>query len=197
MLIVPTWPMKNGHVMPPGVVGYSILCLFILKDGLIDLHPKAPSQTHWSVSAAICSHHCEVWKALMTSSIGTPTTWREWASGRTSRNAWCSLSLASSTTSSWASITVITGPSHLPIRHSLIQASPPINYITGASQGSDASTWPLGHPGPLAFIFFSITASAIAGWPSCTIFAVASTCAVLLAQLIGPVKLNPAFFALV
>ena len=56
---------------------------------------------------------------------------------------------------------------------------------------------PWGHPSPLAFIFFSMAASAIALRPSCTIFAVTSTCAILLAQLTGPVKLNSMSLALV
>ena len=47
-----------------------------------------------------------------------------------------------------------------------------------------------GCPGSLALVLFSRTASAMAQQPSCTVFTVASTCTVLLAQLTGPVKLN-------
>ena len=50
---------------------------------------------------------------------------------------------------------------------------------------------PLVHPGPLALILISTTASAVAWWPSCTVFMVTSTWVALLAQLMGPVKLNP------
>ena len=70
--------------------------------------------------------------------------WRGGASRKTSRNPWCSLSPASSATCIWASSTGITGHSHLPIRCSLIQASHPIIYITGTSQGPDGSPQPLG-----------------------------------------------------
>ena len=146
ILIIPTWPMKYGHIPPPGVVSYSILCLFILKDGQIDLHPKAPYRTHWYVTAAGCSHHFWVCKASITSSIRTCTPWRWWASGRTSRNPWCSLLLVSSTMSNCALSAGITGSSHLPIGHSLVQASHPIIYVTGASQGPDGSPQPPGVP---------------------------------------------------
>ena len=103
MLIVPTWQMKNGHVPLPGVVSYSILHLFILKDGQTDLHPKAPSQTCWSMTAAKCSCHYYVCRASITSSIRTPTPWRGWASGRTSRNPGCSLLPILLTMSNWVS----------------------------------------------------------------------------------------------
>ena len=128
----------------PWAVHYSILHLFILKDGQVDLNPKAPSQMCWSVTAVGCSHHCQVFIASITSSIRTSTPWRGLASGRTSRNPWCSLLLVSSTTSSWALSTGITGPSHLPIRCYLAQVSHPNIYITGTSQGLDGSPWPLG-----------------------------------------------------
>ena len=49
---------------------------------------------------------------------------------------------------------------------------------------------PWGDPGPLALILFSTTASAIAWPPSCMVFTIASNCAMLLAQLAWPVKLN-------
>ena len=49
---------------------------------------------------------------------------------------------------------------------------------------------PLGHPGPLALVLFSTTASTVVQQPSRMVFTVTSTCAVLLTQLTGPVKLN-------
>ena len=55
---------------------------------------------------------------------------------------------------------------------------------------------PQGHAGPLAFVLFSTTASAMAQWPFCTVFMVTSTYAVLPPQLMGPVKLNPTSLAL-
>ena len=51
-------------------------------------------------------------------------------------------------------------------------------------------------PNPLAFVFFSMMASAIARWPYCMVLMVTSTCAVLLAQLTGPLKLSSMFCAL-
>ena len=45
-------------------------------------------------------------------------------------------------------------------------------------------------PGSLALFLFSTTVSAMAQWPSCMVFTVASTCTILLAQLTGPLKLN-------
>ena len=50
-------------------------------------------------------------------------------------------------------------------------------------------------PGPLALVLFSTTASAMAQHPSCTVFMVASTWVVLLAKLMGPIKLNPSSLA--
>ena len=47
---------------------------------------------------------------------------------------------------------------------------------------------PQGHPGPLAFIFFSMVASVIALQPSYTVLMVTSTCGVLPDQLTGPLK---------
>ena len=52
---------------------------------------------------------------------------------------------------------------------------------------------PQGNPGPLAFIFL-LMASAIAQQPSCMVFAVTYTCAVLLAQLTGPLELSSMSF---
>ena len=89
---------------------------------------------------------CGVPKSLITSCIRTLTPWWRWASRRTYRNAWCPLSLASSTMSNWALSVGIIGPCHLPIGCSLIQASHPIIYITGASQVPDSSSQPLGVP---------------------------------------------------
>ena len=48
--------------------------------------------------------------------------------------------------------------------------------------GEAQTLWPLSN--------FSITVSAIAWWPSWTVFTVASICAILLAQLSGPANLN-------
>ena len=50
---------------------------------------------------------------------------------------------------------------------------------------------------PLAFVFFSITASTIAQQASCTVLTVTYNCTVLPAQLTGPVKLSPMSLALV
>ena len=47
----------------------------------------------------------------------------------------------------------------------------------------------------LALVLFYTTVSAMAQWPSCTVFMVTSTWAVLLVQLMGPVKLNPTSLA--
>ena len=67
MLTVPNWLIKNGHVSPPWVVSHCILHLFILKDGQVDLHLKAHTWTHWSMTAARCSHHFWVYRVLITS----------------------------------------------------------------------------------------------------------------------------------
>ena len=146
----------------------------------------------WSATVARCSHHCQLCGALITSSIRTPTPWREWAFGRTSMNPWCSLFPVSSTTSNGTSNAGVTVPSHLP-HWMLPHPGLTSNHLHYRCQLRPSLTL----RGPLGFIFFYMTVSAIAQQPSCTVFAVASTCAVLPAQLAGPVKLNPTSLATV
>ena len=108
------------------------------------LYLKAPSQMHWAMTATRYSCHHQVYRALITSSIRTPIPWKGWASGRTPRDLWCSLSLASSTISNRVLSIGIIGASHIAIRPSLIQALHPIIHITGTSRGSNGSSWTSG-----------------------------------------------------
>ena len=125
-----------------------------------------------------------------------PQGWQ--ASGGASKNLQCSLLPTSSTTftnmlSASAtsllpiSMNVINSP-HLLIRHSLVQALHPITDVTGRAEGQVDVLYPGGCPGFLAFVFFSKMASTIALWPSCTVCTVASTWAVLPAQVRGPLR---------
>ena len=54
---------------------------------------------------------------------------------------------------------------------------------------------PWGHLGPLTLVLFSVMATVMAEWPSCTVFTIVSTWASLLAQLTGSPKWNPTFLA--
>ena len=81
----------------------------------------------------------------------------------------------------------LTSQSDAPLSRPHIQSS---TLQTCQSRTGWLSLIPQGCPDPQAFIFFSVTASEIAQQPSCTVFAVASTCEVLPAQLTGPLKLN-------
>ena len=88
---------------------------------------------------------------------------------------------------------LLTSPSDAPLSRCHIQSS----TLQAPAEGWMALHDPWGHTGPLAFILLSMTVSAIAQQPSYTVFTVTSTCIVLLAQLTGPVKLNPTSLALV
>ena len=92
----------------------------------------------------------------------------------------------------WESPVLVTSPSDTPPSRPHIQSS----TLQAPAKDWTAHPDPQGHPTPLAFIFFSMTASAIAQQPSWTVSTDASTCTVLLAQLTGPVKLNPTSLAL-
>ena len=197
MLIVPTWLMKNSHVPLLRAVRYSILHLFILKDGQIDLNLKAPSWTHWFVTATGCSHHCWVYRALITSSIRTPTLKDVEPPGEPLGilGALCHWHHLLCPMEHWAqaSSVLLTSPLDAPsfkphIKSSTLQAPPKDWMALLDDQGC---------PSLLTFILLFMTATAIGWWPSCTIFAVTSTCAVLPAQLTGPVKLNPMSLALI
>ena len=50
--------------------------------------------------------------------------------------------------------------------------------------------FPQGHPGPLAFVLFSTTASAMAWQPPCTVLTVIFISACLPAQITGPAPLD-------
>ena len=179
MLVIPTWLMKNSHIPQPWVVSYSILHLSILKDGQVDLHAKALSHMCWSVTVARCFCYCQMHRALITSSIRTLTPQRGWASWRTCKNPWCSLSLVSSTASNNVLSMGVTSPSHPPL--DAPSSRPCIQSSLLQEPAKDWMAFPdlQGHPSSLAFIFFSITASTIAQRPSHTAFAVTSTCAIL------------------
>ena len=87
---------------------------------------------------------------------------------------------------------LLTSPSDTPSSRPCIQSS-----TLGWAEDWVALPNPQGCPGPLSFIFISMAVSTIAWLPFCTIFAVTSTCVFLLAQLTGPVKLNPMTLTLV
>ena len=61
-------------------------------------------------------------------------------------------------------------------------------YVTVGAQVAFIILW--GCPGSLASVLFSTTASAVAQQPSCMVFTITSTCAILKVQLTEPVKLN-------
>ena len=180
---------ENGHIPLSCVVGYYILGSLIFKDWQVDLHSETSSCMCWS-------HHHQVQRTLIASLIRTPTPRRRCASSEASRILWCSLSPTSSTISTSmpnvsATLLIfvranIISSSHPSIRWSVVQASHPVANITGGSWGLVALFDPQGCPCPLAFVFFSMMASAIAQWPSCTVFSVPSTWVVLPAQLTGP-----------
>ena len=74
----------------------------------------------------------------------------------------------------WAS-PILTSPSDAPSSRPYIKLS----TLQALAEDWMALPNPQGHPGPLAFIFFSMMALAIAQWPSSTVFVVSSTCNVL------------------
>ena len=117
-----------------------------------------------------------------------------------SRIPWCSLSPTSSTTSTSLPekckhyLTHICEYKHhqfFSLPHQMLPCpglASNCSTLQVAAEDWVALLSPWGHPGPLAFIFFSMMASAIAQWPSCMVFTVTSTCTVLPAQLTGPLK---------
>ena len=153
MLIIPTRSKKVGHIPLPWAVGYNILGFLICIDWQVDLHSKTSTCICWSVITTGCSGHCWVQRALITSSIGTPTPRRGWASGETSRYPWCSMLPTSSTTplmhQAWLSPVLLTSQLDAPLSRPHIQSS--MLQVTVMEQMVLFD--PQGHPGPLAFIF--------------------------------------------
>ena len=136
-----------------------------------------------------CWHHYKMHLALIPHSIRTSISGRGWDYQRTSWNHWCPCHhhhLPCPMTWWVGELLILTSPSDTPSSIHCIQSS----TLEVPAEDWAAFLIPLGHPGPLAFDFFSITASAIAQKPSWTVLTVASTYAGHLAQLTECVKLN-------
>ena len=82
-----------------------------------------------------------------------------------------------------ASPVLLTSPSDAPLFRPCIQ----LLMLQVAVEHQMALLEPWSCPGPLALVFFSMTASAIAWQPSCKVFVVTSTCTVLP----GPINQTP------
>ena len=176
MLIIPSRLTKDDHNPSPWTVCHCILQFLIFEDWWVNLHSGASSYMYWSVAYAGCFCHFWVQGILITFTIRTSTPRRRWASGKASQ----------------MSSLLPTSLSVTPSSRHHIQSS--ISWVAAKDWVAPLDPW--GCPGPLAFIFFSMMASAIAQQPSCTIFIVASTCTVFLTQLTGLFKLTSTFHAL-
>ena len=202
MLVIPTQAGKNSYVPPPWVVCHSIFGLFVLEDWQIDLHSKTPSSLCGSFAFSWCCHYG--WM-LGISQIGTLTHWREWTTRGVSRKVWSSLpSVPSTTLTSILRVSIFPlrpvinhiTPSHLPFRSVLFHAFHPLWYHMQQMGSLLPPSFLLGGIlAPIAFIIFSTTAYTMASEPSCAVFMVASPWAVLLAQLMVHIKLNPTSLA--
>ena len=143
-------------------------------------------------------------QTLFTLSIQTVFSKRGWASRRFPRRLWGCLPPMPPLTSAhllWV-CTLLISPTFciillfwFSIRGSL-QALLPLFNIIGCSWNFGVPCFLHGHPGPLAFIFFSTTALMMMWQSSHTVFLKASICVGLLSQLNGPLKLNSVFLAL-
>ena len=187
------------------MVSYIIFSLFILEDWQIDLHPKTPSWPHWSVTFSWHCQHGWLLRTLITSPIGTPTPEEGEPPEVSLGNCGlpCLLHCLLPQPAFWEQAFLHSGPW-------LISSPFLISTLGGSSSKPCIHSSMLyavagvlitfvilqGCTGLLALVLFSTTASAMAQQPSCTVFMVASTWAVLLAQLMGPVKLNPTSLAI-
>ena len=189
----PNWSPKDGHIPSPWVVSYQFLHLLIIRDWQIYLYSDTSSCMCWSVTVAGWSHHHNLQRASITPSIRTPSEEGEPLGEPLAILGalchWCHLPHPM-TCWAWESLVLLTSPSDAPSSRSHIQSS----MLQVPAKDQMALPDPRG---PLAFIFFSMTASAIAWWAFGTVFTVASTSTVLPAQLTDPDKLNPMSLVLV
>ena len=206
MLVIPTRSTKNGHVPSPWVVDYHILGFLILKGWQVDLHCG-----DLSLHMLICGYcgmlssmlSAENFDHFLKSELPTPEEGEPpekhlgipWYFLPPTLSTISTSRLNVSTTLLlFMSMNIIS--SHFPIKCPLIQTSHPVIDITWWQlRGQVALLNPWGHPGPLAFIFFSMMVSAIAWQVSYTVFTVTATCAVLLTQLTGLLKQSSMSFA--
>ena len=197
MLIIPTWPMKNVHVPLPWVVCYSILHFSSLKMGKLTFteRPLPECADLWLLLDVLITVRCTELQSFPLSELLSPEEGKPLGEPLGILGALCHQHCLPHPMACQAQASPIhlTSPSDAPLSRPCIQSS----TLQVPAKDQMALPDPWGHPSPLTFIFFSMTASTLAQWPFCTIFGVASTFPVLPAQLTGPVKLNPKSLAIV
>ena len=182
----------------------ALLVLFVLEDWQIDLQPKTPFWSHWLVTFSGHLHHGWLLGTSITSPIRIPTPRRWWTTRSVSRKQLSSFSSVPPTT-----FTSMLRMSTFLLRFMIncvtiscllfgsifFQAPHPLFNVICWSGGlhylchSVGTSWPPG----LSSLFHNSICNGLVTFPM--LFTVASTCSVLLAQLTGPVKLNPTSLA--
>ena len=200
----PNQMVENSYVPPPWAVGHSIFGLFILEGQQIDLHFKTPFWPCGSVAFSWQSHYSWMLGTLMASLIGTPTPRRGWTTRGVSRKLWPSFpsALPPTLTSKLRMSIPLLRPaincitlSHLPFESICFQAPHPLFNILCSSGGphylqhSMRTSWPY----CLSFLFLNSFHNGLVTFLYSLM--VASSWLALLAQLMGPIKLNPTSLA--
>ena len=190
MLVIPTWAAENSHIPSPWAVGYNIFGFSSLKMGKLTFTWK-PLLAHadlWLLQDALITVKCtELW-SFPLSDLQLPVEYKPLVEPLGILGALCHWDHLPypMMCQAFESLVLLTSPSDVPSSRPYIQSS----TLQAPAKDWTALPEPQRHPGPLAFVFLSMTASTIAWQPSWTVFTVASTCAVFPAQLTWPAKLN-------
>ena len=204
MLVVPTQVMEDSYIPPPQMVSYSILCLFILEDWQIDLHPQTSSVS--SCSVALLRHPCQVngWELYLLhwSELPPPEEGDPLEVSLSNYGTPCLLHhlLVLPKHWQWVFFHSVLWFLVLLFLSSALEASSSKPHIHSSMLYVVVGVQlvfmvPKRHPGPLALILFSTMASAMAWWPSWTVLTIFSTWASLPAQWTGLPRWNPTSLA--
>ena len=178
----PKW-LKIGYVQLPWMVSHSILCLFILEDWQIDLHPHTSSCSPCLLALPRPSHHGWLMGTLFISLIWTPSPAKEdllevFLSNcgvpcllchllpLTAHLEWEFFHSVPTLLTSSIPTSALEPSSSKPCIHSLmLYAAVRVQFVFVVPQV---------FPGLLALVLFSTTSSAMAQQPSCTVLTIVS-----------------------